>query len=88
MTLTYERLVIRGDNISPDLLIWRRYKRKTTGILELFLRLNPHVHAALAKGPFLPVGVLVLIPIDSAALSDAPKLIPVERLWGTTSDVN
>lgn len=87
MAITFERIRIKGENVAPDNLLWRRYKRPFPGMLEMFLDINPQVHEALAAGPFLPVGVVVVIPIDSRITSDAPMSLAVERLWGNTGAV-
>lgn len=80
--MTYEEVRIRGEGVAPDLLIWRRYKRPAPGIREKFLDMNPHIHEALAAGPFLPVGAVVRIPIDLDILTGAPGTRKVVRLWG------
>ena len=82
--MDFEQVRIRGEGVAPDLLIWRRYKRPAPGVREKFLDMNPHVHEALASGPFLPVGVVVKIPIDPAILNGAPVVRSVVRLYGRT----
>ena len=83
MIESYETVRIRGEQITPDLLIWRRYKRPAEGILEAFLAKNPQAHKALRTSPFLDVGLVVFIPIDPDILNGRPANVPVVRLYGT-----
>lgn len=80
--LTYEVVVVQAENIEPDRLIWRRYKRPHYGITELFLAANPHIMPHLGQSPFLPQGVPVRIPIDDAVLHGKPKSGKYIRLYG------
>jgi phage tail protein X len=82
---SWERVRIRGENIAPDLLIWRRYKRPAPGMLEAFLSANPQVETALSEGPYLPVGVVVAIPIDLDILNGQPQQQNSIRLYGDVS---
>lgn len=71
-----EIITVQGDEISVDLIVFRRFRRPMPGLVERILDLNP----GLAElGPYLPVGTVVEIPID------APNREPVEeeavRLW-------
>ena len=83
MAVTFENVVIVGDNIEPGKLIWRRYRRPAPGIKELFLDINVHLREHLIASPYLPVGVGVLIPIDADILAGAPSPIDAVALWGT-----
>ena len=78
-----EIVQIQGDNITPSLLVWRRYHRRYPGVLENFLDINPGVLDGLAASPFLPVGAIVSIPIDQSILSGAPKSQTQITLWGS-----
>jgi phage tail protein X len=80
--LTYEIVMIQADNIEPDRLIWRRYKRPCPGITEFFLAANPHIMPHLGQSPFLPFGVPVRIPIDQETLHGKPKSAKFIRLYG------
>lgn len=71
-----ETVVVKGEAITLSLLVWRRFKKQSTGFVERVLDLNP----GLADlGPFIPVGTAVLFPIE------APELQAKERnvvhLW-------
>lgn len=80
----YEVISIKGEGITPSLLIWRRYKRPAAGVLEFFLDMNPHILDGLSKSPYLPIGTIVRLPIDQKALSGAPQSIKQATLWGDT----
>jgi phage tail protein X len=82
MALTYETVQISGDRITPSLLIWRRYRRPAPGMLGLFLRANPAAAVAVAGQPFLPIGMKVMVPIDSEILSGAPIYRQTVKLYG------
>lgn len=78
---SYEIVRISGDNITPSLLVWRRYKRPAPGMLGLFLDINPQLARALGESPYLPVGVLVKIPIDDEILSGKRRFQGSVPLW-------
>lgn len=71
----FESYVTDGDGLSVDLIVWRRYRRKTPGLVEAVLDMNP----GLADlGPLLPRGTKIIIPIDQPA---AQKQATLVRLW-------
>jgi phage tail protein X len=76
MTTTYETITVAGDELTLDLLIWRRFRRPMRGMLTRIYELNPR----LSELPtILPVGTKVVIPIDPP-----PRLAPsrkVIQLW-------
>lgn len=73
---TTETIVIKGDNLTADLVLWRKYRRATPGLTEQVYDLNPGLSAS---GPFLPVGASVIFPVEP--LSDQPKVVEAIRLW-------
>lgn len=73
----FETITIKGDEITVDLLLWRRFKRYDQGLVERVLDMNP----GIADGTvFLPIGFVVKIPLDApnrpatAASKQAVKL--------------
>lgn len=75
-TTDTETIVVNGDAIPLDLLVWRRFKRRTPGVVERTLALNP----GLAKlGVMIPVGTSVVFPVD--APNQEPERRDVVRLW-------
>jgi len=75
-----EEIQVRGDNIPPDLIMWRRYKRRWRNSLSYFLDANPEVLGHLKTSVFLPVGQWVRLPIDDEVLRGTPQSTVVVRL--------
>lgn len=73
---TTETIVVQGDELTVDLLLYRRFKRPMPGLFERVLELNPDLAEV---GPFLPIGASVVIPID--APNAAANATPAVRLW-------
>jgi phage tail protein X len=74
-TAVYETYVTNGDGLPLDLIIWRRYRRKTPGLVEATYGFNP----GLAQlGMFLPRGTQIKIPVVAPA---TVTQLPVVRLW-------
>ena len=71
----YETYVTEGDGIPIDLIIWRRYRTQTLGLVEATLTLNPGL-ADLT--PLIPRGTTINIPIDQPA---TPAQVAIVRLW-------
>ncbi len=78
---TYELMTVSGDDITADLIVWRRYKCFARGIVELMLDANPHLATIHRDGPFIPPGTQVRIPIDTAILKGAPTAKASVSLW-------
>ncbi len=54
-----ETITIRGDGITVDLLLWRRYGVRGKSLVEQTLTGNPGL---AALGPYLPHGTVVSLP--------------------------
>ena len=66
---------VAGEDISVDLLIWRKYKRPMPGLLEQVLDINPGL---AALGPILPIGTVVKFPnVKPPTVTE----LAVVRLW-------
>lgn len=76
MPPTFETITVAGEFITIDLLVWRRFKRRTDGLVDRILMANPELAEA---GPYLPIGAVVNIPVDAPT----PGVARVEavRLW-------
>lgn len=72
MITSWETIGIRGDKVTADLIIWRRYRRQAPGILEAMLDANPDLARAHRYGPFLPIGLVIQVPIDGDIIRGAP----------------
>lgn len=71
-----EEIRVEGDAITLSLLVWRRFKTRTPGLVERALDLNPGL---ADKGVVIPVGTVVRIPVD--APDKPPEQRQVVRLW-------
>jgi len=81
MSITsYEILTVKGDHVTADLIVWRRYRVRAPGIVEAMLDANPHLARIHRLGPFIPVGTQVRIPIDAELIAKGPKPKEIE-LW-------
>lgn len=54
-----ETIIVNGDGITVDLLLWRRHGRRGQSLLEETLALNPGL---AGLGPILPVGSVLALP--------------------------
>ena len=73
--LSVERVTVSGDGLSLDLILWRKYRRRMPGLLEMALDLNPGL---AGKGPTLPIGTVIDIPIVDP---DPARDLQVVQLW-------
>ena len=69
-----ETITVAGDGITVSNLVWRRFRRRATGVAEAVLAANPGLADA---GPFIPVGTKVRFP----AMEDVPATSAVITLW-------
>lgn len=82
MISSYDYVEVQGEKITADLLVWRRYKRLAPGILEAMLDANPILSKVHVFGPFLPIGLVVRIPIDTDILRGMPSTQHTVTLYG------
>lgn len=78
----FELIQVAGEFITCDLLVWRRYRRRSPGVLELLLDQNPHLAPLHKLSPFLPVGTEVRIPIDPELLAGRPPTVDFIKIYG------
>lgn len=78
----YEFVTVQSDFVTADLIVWRRYRMRSTGIVEAMLDLNPHLAIIHQEGPFLPIGTQVRVPIDLEMLKGAPQVRNMITLYG------
>lgn len=69
----YEMVTVQSDFITVDLIVWRRYRMVTNGMVEELIDANPHIARIHRRTPFLPVGTQVRVPIDTNILRGMPK---------------
>lgn len=77
----FELYQITGENVTVDLIIWRRYLARAPGMTELMMDANPHLAYAHRRSPFIPVGVYVRLPIDPHLILGRPRVLPTDTLW-------
>jgi phage tail protein X len=78
----FELVTVQGENITVDMLVWRRYKTPAYGIFELLLDANPHLALLHKESCFLPIGTEVRIPIDPSVLAGRPSPQKVINIFG------
>jgi phage tail protein X len=67
-----ETITIRGEGISLDLLLWRKFGVRGRELVESALDLNPGL---AALGPIIPMGTVVRIPPLPAESRTPVKLV-------------
>lgn len=67
-----EIITIKGEGISLDLLLWRKFGVRGRELVEVTLSLNPGL---AALGPFLPLGTVVVVPPLPAVSTTPVKLV-------------
>lgn len=73
--------MVTSEYVTVDLIIWKRYLGRASGMVELMMDANPHLATAHRRSPFLPVGVYIRVPIDPALLLGQPRTLPQDSLW-------
>ena len=83
----FEQMTVKGDRLTANQIVWRRYRKEAKGVTELMLRHNPHLARGHRTSPFIPVGTVVKIPIVLDILSDKPRgqAQPTVTLYGKTT---
>ena len=71
----YETYTLDGDALPLDLIVWRRYRRQTPGLVEAILDMN---FGLADQGPLLARGTTFKMPIDRPA---TPAQVARVRLW-------
>lgn len=66
---------VESEGLTVSLIVWRLFRRKPEGYIERVFDLNP----GLADlGPYLPVGTVIVFPLDGVQEAPARKVV---RLW-------
>ncbi|PRD40865.1 phage tail protein [Phyllobacterium phragmitis] len=64
-----ETVTIRGEDMTLDLILWRRFGVRGQSLVEQALEINP----GLAElGPYIPLGTVVTLP-DLPPEQSAPR---------------
>mgnify|MGYP000919564788 CR=1 FL=1 len=80
---SYDLVTVEQEEVTADLLVWRYYRTRAPGILEHMLDVNPHLAKVHRFSPFIPVGVMVRMPVDPSILAGAPQKANKVVLWET-----
>jgi phage tail protein X len=83
---SYDLVTVGSDYVTVDLILWRRYRNRSPGMVERLLDDNPHLAKCHCFSPFLPVGTQVRVPIDYDIMSGVPQVKETVVLWGTTPE--
>jgi len=83
---SYDLVTVGSDRITVDQIIWRRYRNRARGMVEIFLDHNPHLAKLHRYSPFLPIGTQVRVPIDYEVLRGSPQTKEGIVLWGRTPE--
>lgn len=76
MTDSVEKVTVTGVGLTLARLIWNRFQRPVPGMLGRIYDLNPGLSGA---GTELPVGTVVLIPVDGD--QDGSGVVEQVTLW-------
>ena len=77
----FELVQVTSDFVTADLIIWKRYRNRAPGMVELMLDANPQLSFVHRVTPFIPVGVFVRVPIDPELMLGKPSQLPTDNLW-------
>jgi phage tail protein X len=77
----FELWQVTTDYVTADLIIWKRYRRKAPGMVEIMLDANPQLAFAHRTTPFIPVGTFLRVPIDPTLILGKIELLPTDTLW-------
>jgi phage tail protein X len=77
----FELHKVTSEYVTADLIIWKRYRARAPGMVELMLDANPQISHVHRVTPFLPVGVYVRVPIDPSLVLGRPPALPQDSLW-------
>jgi len=77
----FELHKVASDYVTADLIIWKRYRARAVGMVELMLDANPQLAYVHRFTPFIPVGTYVRVPIDPALVLGKPPTLPQDSLW-------
>lgn len=81
MITSFEIYQVSSEFVTADLIVWNRYKQRAPGVVEIMLDTNPQIAAAHKASPFLPVGLLVRVPIDLDLIRGKPSDTSRISLW-------
>lgn len=78
---SFELVQVMTDYVTADLIVWKRYRQRAPSIVEIMVDANPQLAFAHRRSPFIPVGVFLRVPIDTALILGKPLAKPQDYLW-------
>jgi len=78
---SWELYMISTEWVTIDMIIWKRYRNRAKGMVELMLDANPQLSWVHRTTPFIPVGVYVRVPVINALVLGKQPLLPQSSLW-------
>lgn len=70
---SFELVTVQKDFTRVDDLVWQFYRNRYPGLVEALLNFNPHLAKIHRWTPFIPVGIVIRMPINQALLSGKPQ---------------
>jgi phage tail protein X len=77
----FELVQVTTDYVTADLIIWKRYKRRAPGMVELMIDANPQLAFVHRTTPFIPPGTFLRVPIDPGMILGRILPLPTDSLW-------
>jgi phage tail protein X len=77
----FEIYEVATEFVTADLIVWKRYRRRCPGIVEIMMDANPQLAKSSKVSPFIPVGTFIRVPIDPNMLLGQPAPLPTDSLW-------
>ncbi len=72
-----ETYTVESEGLTLSLLVWRRFRRPSLGMIERVLELN---FGLAGRNVILPIGTKVTIPIDAPSARGV-SIAPAIQLW-------
>lgn len=69
-----QRVTVQRLEVTVDLVVYEAFGRQDDRLVEQVFELNPGL---AAKGTYLPLGTVVILP----DISSAPRILKTVRLW-------
>lgn len=81
----YDLVVVESDFVTCDILVWRYYRNRAPGVVEALLDANPHLAKIHKFTPFIPAGIHVRMPVNSALIAGKPQKQEKTIWWEDSS---
>lgn len=78
---SFELVQVMTDYVTADLIIWKRYRQRAPGMVEIMIDANPQLSWVHRSTPFIPAGVFLRVPIDPGLILGKPIPKSQDYLW-------